>query len=265
MPELAEVEYYRKQWLPAIGQTVIGVNLNRHKRVFRGVNCTSLSDDLIHQKFSDSLAHGKQLCFRFGESCWLGVHLGMTGSIRIISSSEQLAKHDHLVFHMNDSSSLVFSDARMFGRIIYSKSGDVPDWWTKRPPAILSSEFTFERLDAFISRRNKSAIKSVLLRQDNFPGIGNWMADEILWRSRISPVKLCREIDLNQRKLIYVRTREVASDAMCVIGTDWNTPPDNWLFNHRWGKGGKCPQTGQPLMRTKVGGRTTCWSPSWQT
>ena len=63
MPELAEVEYYRKQWLPAIGQTVIGVNLNRHKRVFRGVNCTSLSDDLIHQKFSDSaMSEGAAFC-----------------------------------------------------------------------------------------------------------------------------------------------------------------------------------------------------------
>ena len=100
--------------------------------------------------------------------------------------------------------------------------------------------------------------------QQAFPGVGNWMADEILWRSRIHPKILAGNLNTYKRKMLYRRTQEVSRDALKVIGSDWNTPPDNWLFNHRWKDGGSCPQTGAPLKREKIGGRTTCWSPKWQ-
>ena len=264
MPELAEVEYYRKQWLPAYGQTVTGIYLNASKRVFRGVDTNALQRDLAGQLFTGSEAHGKQMCFRFGPNIWLGVHLGMTGKTTILSSLESPRKHDHLVLRMGDERQLVFSDPRMFGRILYAYSKREPAWWALRPPSILSAEFTFERMHHFLDRRTKSPIKAVLLMQETFPGIGNWMADEILWRSRILPSKRCGAIGLRARRELYACTRQVCEDAMRVIGTDWGTPPNDWLFNHRWKDGGHCPQTGKSLKRAQVGGRTTCWSPAWQ-
>lgn len=264
MPELAEVEYYRKQWLPAQGLAVEAVHLNASKRVFRGVDVEALQRDLVGQVFTQSEAHGKQMCFRFSGKHWLGVHLGMTGKTRILEPGETPAKHDHLVLWMEDDRRLAFSDARMFGRILYANTEAGPAWWAMRPPSILSDGFTFERMDAFLSRRAKSPVKAVLLMQETFPGIGNWMADEILWRSRILPMKRCGEISVRKSKDLYEYTREVCADAIRVIGTDWDDPPDNWLFNHRWKDGGHCPQTGKPLKRAQVGGRTTCWSPIWQ-
>lgn len=264
MPELAEVEYYRKQWLPAFGQTVQAVHINEGKRVFRGVDTAALQSELVGQAFTHSEAHGKQMCFRFGQTHWLGVHLGMTGEIRILRSGEKPDKHDHLVIRMEDNRCLVYRDPRMFGRILYSNTSGQPAWWAARPPAILSEGFTFERMNNFLNRRAKSPVKAVLLMQETFPGIGNWMADEILWRIRILPAKRCLEIGLRQRKELYGCIREVAADALRVIGTDWGDPPDDWLFNHRWKDGGRCPRTGKPLQRAQVGGRTTCWSPAWQ-
>ena len=120
MPELAEVEYYRKQWLPAYGQTVTGIYLNAGKRVFRGVDTNALQRDLVGQLFTGSEAHGKQICFRFGPNIWLGVHLGMTGKTTILSRLESPRKHDHLVLRLGDERQLVFSDPRMFGRILYA-------------------------------------------------------------------------------------------------------------------------------------------------
>ena len=264
MPELAEVEYYRKQWLPALNQTVTSVHLNSDKRVFRGLDCAALQKNLVYEKFTESLAHGKQLCLRFGVSHWVGLHLGMTGKMYLLDKGKLPAKHDHLILKMDNKLSLVFSDTRMFGRVLYFNNEFPPDWWTQRPPEILSLEYSFEPVDAYLDRRANSPIKAVLLVQEIFPGVGNWMADEILWRSRILPGKRCHKINMQQRKELYRRIIEVSKDAMHVIGTDWRRPPENWLFNHRWKDGGRCPQTGELLKRAKVGGRTSCWSPSWQ-
>ena len=66
-----------------------------------------------------------------------------------------------------------------------------------------------------------------------------------------------------ETKLLWTKLRLVCRQAMRVIATDWNTPPDTWLFNHRWKDGGTCP-CGAPLVRETVGGRTSCWCPTCQ-
>lgn len=265
MPELAEVEYYRKRWCPGVGAVVESFEANRTKRLFRDVNFTALEASLPGTRLVESMTKGKQLCFRFGAQQYLGIHLGMTGKLwHAATDSFERAKHDHLVIHVSGNQSLIYTDSRMFGRVRYAASVDKADWWTDLPPEILSDAFTFERVDAFLTRRGKAPLKAVLLMQEMFPGVGNWMADEILWRSRLHPG--CRAIQLNtkQRKDLYVVIREVCADALSVIGEDWSTPPDDWLFNHRWKDGGRCPRTGVMLQRETIGGRTTCWSPKWQ-
>lgn len=265
MPELAEVEYYRKQWMPAQGQVVAELSIHEKKRVFRGVDTEALQRDLPGRVLEDSATHGKQMCFRFGSSHWLGVHLGMTGKTSLRGPEESRGKHDHLVIRMQSGQQLVFQDPRMFGRILYSHTDRLPEWWSALPPEILSDQFTEEVLRSFLQRRARSPIKAVLLMQERFPGLGNWMVDEILWRARIHPATAAGKIGSSKQALLFETIREVCRDALRVIGRDWGTPPDDWLFNHRWKDGGHCPQTGHTLRREQIGGRTTCWSPKWQT
>lgn len=264
MPELAEVEYYRNQWVPALGQTVERVRLHPEKRIFRGEDSTALVRDLKGQAFEAAMRHGKQMCFRFGARHWLGVHLGMTGKLRFAPEVSPQAKHDHLVLDIRGGGSLVFSDPRLFGRVLYANTTEDPGWWRDLPPEVLADNFTFEWVNGFLDRRAGAPIKAVLLMQERFPGIGNWMADEILWRARIHPATRAGRISRVKRKKLYNCLREVSADALDVIGTDWNRPPDDWLFNHRWKDGGRCPKTGGLLKREPIGGRTTCWSPMWQ-
>lgn len=264
MPELAEVEYYRKQWSPGVGERVAAVRLRAEKRIFRGVDTDALAKRLPGQELKDSQTHGKQMFFVFGDQHWLGVHLGMTGKTAVQGADARSAKHDHLVIEMRSGLQLVFSDPRLFGRIHYTQSKRPPAWWSELPPEILSEAFTEDLMRRFLKRRARAAIKSVLLMQEAFPGIGNWMADEILWRSKLHPATRAGAIQPEQRRELYRRIREVCRDALEVIGTDWGSPPDSWLFNHRWKDGGLCPKTGSPLVREKLGGRTTCWSPDWQ-
>jgi len=264
MPELAEVEYYRKQWTPGIGQTVAVVRLHAEKRIFRGVDPAALAKHLPGQRLERSQTHGKQMSFVFGGQHWLGVHLGMTGKTAAQDADYRPAKHDHLVIEMSSGLKLIFSDPRLFGRIHYTRSQAPPAWWAELPPEILSEGFTEVRMQQFLQRRAKAPIKAVLLMQETFPGIGNWMADEILYQCRINPNRQSGSLSCKESESLYKTVKYVSREALRIIGTDWGDLPDSWLFNHRWKDGGICPKTGGKLLREKIGGRTTCWSPSWQ-
>ena len=264
MPELAEVEYYRKQWSPCLGEKVAALSVHREKRVFREVDLKALLDGLSNQIFKSAERHGKQMCFRFGQRHYLGLHLGMTGKIWILGSDQEAGKHDHLCITMQSGRVLVFSDSRMFGRIRYACSASAPDWWQDLPPEPSSDVYTFEQMNHSLDRHARAPVKAVLLIQEDFPGVGNWMADEILWRSGIFPGTRAGVVGPKKRRELYRNLRRVCDDALRVIGTDWGRPPNSWLFNHRWKDGGRCPKTGKLLRRTMIGGRTTCWSPNWQ-
>jgi formamidopyrimidine-DNA glycosylase len=263
VPELGEVEYYRKVWSPGEGQKVERVVANKKSRIFRLCPEADFGDLLVGSTLLSSEARGKQLLFQFSGGFWLGIHLGMSGKLKQGVPNFVPKRHDHLsIFQAKQA--LILSDYRMFGLVRIHLGGEAPFWWRNLPPPILSDTFDREALDEFLNRHAKAPIKSVLLRQERFPGIGNWMADEVLWRARIHPACRAGEVGRVGISHLHRSLKEVSSDALSVIGSDWGDPPDYWLFNHRWKDGGICPQTRKSLVRKKIGGRMTCWSPSWQ-
>jgi formamidopyrimidine-DNA glycosylase len=263
MPELAEVEFHRKRWSPGLGQTVGRVSLHPDKRVLRGVRADELADRLAGSRLAESFAHGKQMLFRFAGGGWLGVHLGMTGELRTEPWDFTPGKHDHLVLHQARRS-LVFADPRLFGRILFQAGEAAPEWWTSLPPGLLAPEFTVERVDGILRRRAKAPIKAVLLMQPFFPGIGNWMADEILWRIRVAPQTPAGQLAGTNAAALRREIQWVAAAALATIGETYADPPATWLFPHRWRDGGHCPRCGGRLGREEVGGRTTAWCPECQ-
>jgi formamidopyrimidine-DNA glycosylase len=263
MPELAEVEYFRKQWNPGLGGKILEALVHPHSRVFRGVDVKQLVRALTGRVLQSSTARGKQMLFRVKPDIWLGLHLGMTGELQLEEKSYRPQKHDHLVLRQAQRC-CVFSDARHFGRVLFYEGKEAPKWWSKLPPDILSSKFTVTALRDFLRRRPKPPIKAVLLMQERFPGVGNWMADEILWRAGIHPRVPAGRLTPLQIRILWKEIRRVCELALDIIGKDWSDIPDNWLFNHRWSRKGLCPRTHVPLVREIIGGRTTCWSPGRQ-
>src|SRR2546430_6479892 len=116
MPELAEVEWFRKQWNPGIGAKIVDLSLHARNRVFRGENVDELQRRLVGAKLVSSQARGKRMLFKFSDNNWLGIHLGMTGKIRVEHSGYRPMKHDHLVLFQRERV-LVFTDSRQFGRV----------------------------------------------------------------------------------------------------------------------------------------------------
>ena len=268
MPELAEVDYFSKRWNPGLKHRVDEVTLHPKARIFRGIDTAEMVQALTGAVLERSEVRGKQMLFvakkrGVKERVWLGLHLGMTGELRVEKAGFSATKHDHLVLGQGKRA-LVFADARMFGRVLFAEGVAAPGWWAKLPPDLLSAEFTAKEMELFLKRRGRAPMKAVLLMQERFPGIGNWMADEILWRAGIHPKQAAGSLDAGQRKALYLEIRWVCREALKIIGKDFSDPPDSWLFKHRWQKGGTCPRTGAKLQHATIGGRTTCWSPGRQ-
>jgi formamidopyrimidine-DNA glycosylase len=262
MPELAEVEYFRRQWDPGLGSRIIRVAAHSGKRVFRGTEVGTLEKALAGAKFLNSEGHGKQMLFRFSGGASLAIHLGMSGLLRVEASKFLPGKHDHLVLFQKERS-LVYSDPRMFGRVRFALGKEDPEWWSNLPPAVVSRRFTGALLHEQLLRRQRSPIKAVLLDQTVFPGVGNWMADEILWQIKLHPATRAGELSVSQEHDLWRTGRAICRTALKTIGLD-RSEPLNWLIHHRWKKGGRCPRHDSLLNHGTIAGRTTAWCPVCQ-
>jgi formamidopyrimidine-DNA glycosylase len=157
------------------------------------------------------------------------------------------------------SRALVFCDARQFGRVRFHHGKDAPDWWQAIAPEIHALEARKSLMREFVRRHGRAPIKAVLLLQSGFPGIGNWMADEILWRARIAPQRKARELSEKKIDALWRTARFVSRTSLRTIGRDDSELPRGWLLHERWKRGGKCPLHGTKLRRATIGGRTTAW------
>lgn len=262
MPELAEVKFYANQWVPSLEETVERVYVGAGRRVFRRGGEEALFD-LGGARLISVQTHGKQMLFGFHGGLWLHVHLGMAGRLQRGLRETTPSKHDHLILYTTRAA-LVYNDYRLFGEVRLHRSDRLPAFWECLPPEVSTSGFTREVLSHALQRHARAPLKAILLRQEYFPGVGNWMADEILWRAAIHPACPGGRVRGVKLSHLFLRIREVAEDALQVIAPNWGEPPDNWLFPHRWRDGGSCPATGRALCRETIGGRTTCYSPARQ-
>ena len=203
------------------------------------------------------------MLFQFSGENWLGIHLGMTGTLRVEPPNYRAQKHDHLVLYQTKRA-LVFRDSRQFGRVRFHHGRDEPDWWKSDVPEIVSSKFNQKFVDQFLDRHRRAPIKAVLLLQNGFSGIGNWMADEILWRAKILPSRPAGKLNADKRAAFLRETKFVARKSLETLGRDYTDPPKTWLIHQKWKSKGVCPIHRTPLKRATIGGRTTAWCPKCQ-
>ena len=97
MPELAEVEFFRKQWDPGIGHVFDRVSVHPKARIFRETPAPTFKKQLAGETLEASHTHGKKWMFQFSNGKWLAGHLGMTGKLFTASSDYKPEKHDHLI------------------------------------------------------------------------------------------------------------------------------------------------------------------------
>jgi formamidopyrimidine-DNA glycosylase len=175
----------------------------------------------------------------------LGLHLGMAG--RIAVDAEPAPRNwDRFTVTFEDGGRLALRDKRRLGRAVLE-----PDLGRLGPDAAEVTRADFRRRVG----RGAGPLKARLLDQKVVAGVGNLLADETLWRARLSPLRAAGELSEDELDRLRVALRAATRDAIRLGGVHTGT------FARARGRTGRCPRCGSELSRATVGGRTTYWCP----
>jgi len=104
----------------------------------------------------------------------------------------------------------------------------------------------------------------VLLDQSLFAGVGNWIADEVLYQARLSPRRPASSLSLAEIVRLRRRLHDVIARAVRV-DAEGDRFPRSWLFHARWGRRvGAVTARDEAIVHETIGGRTTAWVPARQ-
>jgi formamidopyrimidine-DNA glycosylase len=265
MPELPEVETARRAMEKATrGRRITGVTALVDPLVFDAASGpAALRRALAGRRIGRWRRKGKHLWMELDRRPWLLFHFGMTGSFAVYRAADERPRFWKLELELDDGRRLAYADARRFGRVRLRL--DPP----REPPV---SQLGFDALEevppspalfALLQRRH-APIKAALLDQSLFAGVGNWIADEVLYQAGLRPQRPADELTLAEVRRLRSRLLSVIRHAVA-CGADAERFPKSWLFHVRWGRTpGATTRRGDPLSYDTVGGRTTAWVPSRQ-
>lgn len=264
MPELPEVETFRRQIEKKLkGKTIKDVHVAPDKLIFAGKSPAFVKKNLQEAKVKKCHRKGKYIWFEMNKEILPVFHLGMTGSY-ILSDKfpDRSMKSVKLVLEMSDGTILTYKDPRRFGRIFLLKDPLEHRPLSRLGPDVMNELPSVKEMKKILTKR-KAPIKAVLLDQSVFSGIGNWMADEILFQSGIDPHRLALSLSPAEVKQLHSKISSVTKLSV-KVGADDEKYPKSWLFHHRWGKKGGSISSGHVIKHETVAGRTTAWVPSKQ-
>jgi formamidopyrimidine-DNA glycosylase len=280
MPELAEVETVCRVMRRALrGQRITRVEVVPDSIFFSGVAPKTLESALLRRTVREVGRHGKFFWLTLtGAGPTVYGHLGMSGWIRAIGKKgTRLHGHGEAPFedeagrprflklgvYTQDGSGVVLTDPRRLGRVWLGPSPEAERRLKRLGRDAFDDLPSVSELCALFGRR-RIPIKAVLLDQGALAGIGNWIADEVLYQSRIAPKRSAASLTTAEVAALRRSIRSVLARAV-KVEADHRRFPKSWLFEHRWGGTRGAEQiAGQPIVREEVGGRTTAWVPTRQ-
>jgi len=269
MPELPEVETTRRGIEPLLqGRRVSAVLV--HQPRLRWPVPTELAERLPGQPLLAVERRAKYLLLRFPKGTLI-LHLGMSGSLRVVSGEQPRAPHDHLELAFGDQH-LRLRDPRRFGAAL----------WTEGPPLehpLLRHLGPEPLSDAFDgtwlhrrARNRRLAVKNLLMDQRIVVGVGNIYANEALFMAGIQPARPAGGIAARRYHALAEAVKEVLRQAIEAGGT---TLQDFRRADGRpgyfaqalnvYGRAGEpCPRCGRPVRRITLGQRSTYFCPRCQ-
>ncbi len=256
MPELPDVEHFRRYWAAhAAGQRVADVIVT-DTGILRDTTTEDLRDALAGERFLDPERHGKWLLARTTGPT-LAIHFGMTGDLEWAGSPAGRHRHDRVIF-VTEGGEMRYRNMRKFGGVWLATDPDATAVVSPGRDALALSPAELRRLLA--SRRG--AVKAALMDQRFLAGVGNLMADEILWQARLHPARRFDSLSDAERTVLARSIRSVLREAVERYGMVERGR--SWLLSVRGEPGATCPRCGTPLGRTVAAGRTTWYCPKDQ-
>ncbi|WCJ40514.1 Formamidopyrimidine-DNA glycosylase [Euphorbia peplus] len=276
MPELPEVEAARRAIQDhCLGRKIKKAIIADDPKVIDGVSPSDFEAALVGKTLISALRKGKNLWLQLDSPPFPSFQFGMAGAIYIKGvavtkykrsavndTDEWPSKHSKLFIELDDGLELSFTDKRRFARVRLLKDpASVPPISELGPDALLEP-MTVDELYELLSKK-KTAIKTLLLDQSVISGIGNWIADEVLYQARIHPLQMAASLSKESCSTLHKCIKEVIEKAV-EVGADSNQFPNSWIFHSREKKPGKAFVDGKKIDFITAGGRTTAYVPELQ-
>jgi formamidopyrimidine-DNA glycosylase len=270
VPELPEVETTRRGIEPHVTGQRIRKVVVRERRLRWPVS-QDLEQQLRGQTIESVSRRGKYLllCTRAGS---LIIHLGMSGSLRILPCATPPLKHDHLDIELDNQQCLRLRDPRRFGCVFWTTTDPLQHKLLKElGPEPLSEAFDADYLYA-ASRKRKVAIKQLIMNSHIVVGVGNIYANEALYLAGIRPGVAAGRLSKPRCRQLVDAIKTVLASAIQQGGTtlrDFTASDGNpgyfQLQLNVYGHGGEpCPRCGTPIKQLHQGQRATYYCPSCQ-
>jgi len=270
MPELPEVETTRRGVAPHVLNEIIARVIVRERRLRWPVS-RNISRQLAGQSVRKVERRAKYLLLYTDRYCLL-LHLGMSGSLRVINNATPPQQHDHVDIVFASGTVLRFRDPRRFGSI-HVTSGDPLEHPLLRNlgPEPLRPNFNGSYLYQR-SRGRAQAVKGFIMDSRNVVGIGNIYACEALFAAGISPKRRAGGIALERYERLVLAIKDVLRHAIRSGGTtlrDYVSSDGSPGFFERelrvYGKAGMaCPHCKKPIKQVRQGQRSTFYCPHCQ-
>lgn len=263
MPELPEVETSRRGIDPHVsGQTVVASQVRQIR--LRWPVSPQITTVLPGQRITHTARRGKYLLLHTDKGCLI-IHLGMSGSVRMVNSDEPVRKHDHIDLTLGNGLILRYHDPRRFGAMLWTDTDPYSHpLLCDLGPEPLSDEFDGNYLFRR-SRDRKVPIKSFIMDSHVVVGVGNIYANEALFLSGIRPQGEAGSLSRARCQRLATQIRAVIARAIEVGGTTLRDfvggdgQPGYFKQSlHVYGRGGQpCHTCGSKLQEIRLGQRST--------
>ena len=264
MPELPEVETTRLGLAPELeGRRIASVLLRRPD--LRWPIPDEIAAVLPGERILGLRRRAKYLLLDLAPGSAL-LHLGMTGSLRVLGPEEPPGPHDHVDIVLDSGRILRFNDPRRFGCLLWQPLGEVHALLRDLGPEPLDSGFDGNYLFR-ISRNRRTSVKAMLMDQGIVVGVGNIYAAESLFRSGIAPGRPAGEVSRPRYQRLALAVKEILAQAITLGGTTFRdfVRPDGrpGYFEQElfvYGREGEpCLACGTLLRGSRLGNRATVW------
>lgn len=273
MPELPEVEtIVRGLQKTTVNKIITDITINLIK--VTNVPAAKFRECTIKARIKSVARRAKIIIIHLSNEYSLGIHLKIAGRLLCLKNETPIEKHTHLILHLGNGYDLRFWDLRQFGyvRIFPTDKLAAGLELDKFGPEPLESSFTLERFNEILGTRPKGRIKPLLMNQEFIAGIGNIYADEILYRSRIHPLRSVNTLKSVEIKRVFENIKEILTKAIKEKGTSVDLYVDlegrtgNYAkYLKAYGREDEpCGRCSTPLKRIKIGSRSAYFCPRCQ-
>ncbi|PLW70956.1 bifunctional DNA-formamidopyrimidine glycosylase/DNA-(apurinic or apyrimidinic site) lyase [Pseudohalioglobus lutimaris] len=264
MPELPEVETTRRGVQPhVVGREIVRLTVRESR--LRWPIPAELPALLQGQRVDAVERRAKYLLFLTPGGTLL-IHLGMSGSLRLVPSGQSPAKHDHFDIELKGGQVLRYNDPRRFGCCLWLAPDEQHPLLRHLGPEPLSDAFDGELLYRR-SRGRKGPVKPFLMDQKVVVGVGNIYANEALFLAGIRPDRAAGRVSLARYESLAGRVKQVLTSAISQGGTTLRDfvggdgKPGYFAQQlHVYGREGQpCKRCGLPLRELRISQRSTIY------